>query len=80
MQEELYMHSFSGPGKYKGIGGDSMDRKHGDTFGEGENIVSGTECTGLMPALPYTMEEDRSSSELYRIHSAHKRGKKRRTK
>ena len=57
-----------------------MNRDSHDTFGEGVNIASSTECTGLMPALPESMEEDRDMAEMYRIHSAKKDGKKRRTK
>ena len=57
-----------------------MNKDRQDTFGEGETIASSTECTGLMPALPQNMEEDRDMAEMYRIHSAKKDGKKRRTR
>ena len=37
---------------------------------ETEDVASFTECTGLMPALPDTLQEDKDLSSLYGIHSA----------
>ena len=53
-----------------------MIDKEKDTFSEAEDIASFTECTGLMPALPDTMAEDKNLSALYGIHSAKKPRKK----
>jgi len=53
------------------------DRNDG-TFRESEDVASYTECTGLMPALPWTTEENINLSKLYSIHSGKvKRRKKR---
>lgn len=51
-----------------------------NTFDEHENVASATECTGLMPALPYDMREDKNLAALYSIHSAAKKDKKCRKK
>lgn len=37
---------------------------------EETQVVSATECTGLMPALPQNESEDEHSAELYAIHKA----------
>ena len=47
-----------------------------DTFMENEEVASFNECTGLMPFLPETIEEDRKLSSLYGIHSASKKREK----
>ena len=58
-----------------------------NTFDEHENIVSATECTGLMAVMPHDAAEDENQAELYSIHSAaerktecKRRAKKRRTR
>lgn len=43
-------------------------RKDSDPFFDGEKVGSANECTGLMPSLPQTPDEDRNSAELYSIH------------
>lgn len=44
-----------------------------NTFDEHENIVSATECTGLMAIMPHDAAEDENQAELYAIHSAAER-------
>lgn len=53
-----------------------MNKTKVNTFKETEDIVSATECTGLMPALPDTMEEDKNLTALYGIHCARRPAKK----
>jgi len=57
-----------------------MNDRRKDTFGEIEEVASFTECTGLMPFVPDTDEEDRDLAALYGIHSGKAPGKRRRTK
>ena len=40
-----------------------------DAFYRIENISSATECTGLTPAAPQSLEEAESAAELMAIHS-----------
>lgn len=47
-------------------------RKGGDPFFNVQKVGSATECTGLMPALPQTEEEDKNSAALYAIHDEEK--------
>ncbi len=48
-----------------------------DSFNENENVISTTECTGLMPALPVNdPEADESTARLYAIHAPKRRDKK----
>ena len=44
-----------------------------NTFEEHENVVSATECTGLMAMMPRDAAEDENQAELYSIHSAAER-------
>ncbi len=53
------------------------ERKADATFGEPQSVASGTECTGLMPALPPDDAADASSAALYGIHCAKGPRKKR---
>ena len=53
--------------------GNNLERM---ALSEWMNVVSGNECTGLMPFLPETIEEDRKLSSLYGIHSASKKREK----
>lgn len=39
-------------------------------FRETEKVISGTECTGLMPALPQDDEQDEHYASLYAVHDA----------
>ena len=45
-------------------------RRHGNEAGKTQVVASGTECTGLMPALPQDEAQDESEAALYGIHSA----------
>lgn len=51
-----------------------------DPFDETEDVVSATECTGILPALPMddAPEAQRSAAEMYAIHAPRKGRKKRR--
>lgn len=41
-----------------------------DSFNETENVVSSTECTGILPALPQEgLEAGESAAQLYAIHA-----------
>lgn len=43
-------------------------------FNEVENVISSTECTGLMPALPVDdPEANESAARLYAIHAPQRR-------
>ena len=55
-----------------------MEGKH--PFDEGEDVISATECTGILPALPMDDAPDaqQSAAELYAIHAPKRAGKKRR--
>jgi len=55
-----------------------MNNRKDDTFGDVQNVASFTECTGLMPFVPDTIEEDRDAAALYGIHSSLKNRKKKR--
>lgn len=59
-----------------------------DSFNETENVISSTECTGILPALPQDEQEaGESAARLYGIHAPRrgdehkcaKKGKKRRS-
>lgn len=45
-----------------------------NSFDERENVVSATECTGLIPATPADSAQDESLTRLYAVHAA-KKGK-----
>jgi len=45
-------------------------RRRGDAAEETQVVASGTECTGLMPALPQDEAQDEAEAALYGIHSA----------
>lgn len=48
-----------------------------NSFNEVENVISSTECTGLMPALPVDDPEgNESAARLYAIHAPQRREKK----
>lgn len=53
-----------------------MNREHGDTFKQTEDIASFTECTGLMAMMPDDEAEDKTLAGLYGIHSACKHRRK----
>lgn len=49
-----------------------------DSFDETENVISATECTGLLPALPVNDPEgDENTARLYAIHAPKRRNGKR---
>ena len=48
------------------------ERKIQESFEKTEDVVSATECTGLMPALPKDEAQDINYAQLYGIHSAEK--------
>ena len=57
------------------------ERKADATFGEPQSVASGTECTGLMPALPPDDAANANLAALYGIHRAKgARGKRYRSK
>lgn len=45
-------------------------RRQGNEAGKTQVVASGTECTGLMPALPQDEAQDEAEAALYGIHSA----------
>lgn len=45
-----------------------MDENRDNPFYDVENVASYTECTGLMPALPGTEEQDENLASLYAVH------------
>ncbi|MCI5660635.1 MAG: hypothetical protein MR371_00140 [Clostridia bacterium] len=47
-----------------------------DPFDEAMKVASSSECTGLMPALPATEQEDVNTVALYAIHKAKEKKKK----
>ena len=47
-----------------------------DPFYDVENLVSATECTGLMPTLAQDEEQDEHYAALYAIHDAEQKKKK----
>lgn len=44
------------------------EKKQQDPFYEQEKVVSATECTGLMPSLPQSEDEDENFASLYATH------------
>lgn len=49
-----------------------------DSFNETENVISATECTGLLPALPMDdPEADENTARLYAVHAPKRRDGKR---
>ena len=49
-----------------------------DSFDETENVISATECTGLLPALSVeNPEPDENAARLYAIHAPKRRKTKR---
>lgn len=49
-----------------------------DSFDENEIVISNTECTGLLPALPVNdPEADENTARLYAIHAPKRRDGKR---
>lgn len=49
-----------------------------DSLNETENVISATECTGLLPALPLNdPEADENTARLYAIHGPKRRNGKR---
>ena len=57
------------------MGGEFEMRKD-DPFDEAMKVASSSECTGLMPALPATEQEDVNIAALYAIHKAKEKKKK----
>lgn len=54
-------------------GGDCVKRKYkplGEAIPEPEDVVSATECTGLIPALPPGDAEADEEASLYAVHGA----------
>ena len=51
-----------------------------DPFYETEKVASATECTGLMPSLPNSEEENAQYAMLYATHDAKKSDKKKKNK
>jgi len=50
-----------------------MNEKENESpFNEAEYVASAMECTGLMPALPQTEEQDENYAALYSTHTGHK--------
>ena len=45
-------------------------RRRGSAAEKAQVVASGTECTGLMPALPQDEAQDEAEAALYGIHSA----------
>lgn len=45
-------------------------------LGEWMNVVSGNECTGLMPSLPIDFEEAEAYSEIYDVPVSESQGEK----
>jgi hypothetical protein len=43
-------------------------RRKQDPFYELSRVASATECTGLMPSLPQSEEEDENYASLYATH------------
>jgi hypothetical protein len=50
--------------------GGRAERGEHDPFYETVMVASATECTGLMPSLPETEDEDENYAALYATHSA----------
>ena len=50
-----------------------------DPFDEAEDVISATECTGILPALPMDDAPDaqRAAAEMYAIHAPKQSRKKR---
>ena len=54
-------------------GGDRVKRKDkplGGAIPKAEDVVSATECTGLIPALPQNGAEADEAASLYAVHGA----------
>lgn len=56
-----------------------MDENRENPFYEVQDVASYTECTGLMPALPRSEEQDENLASLYAVHKgkrAHRRNRR----
>ena len=56
--------------------GGEFEMRKDDPFDEAMKVASSSECTGLMPALPATEQEDVNIVALYAIHKAKEMKKK----
>lgn len=45
-----------------------VDENRDNPFYDVEDVASYTECTGLMPALPRTEDQDENLASLYAVH------------